>query len=62
MHIIHEDKVIVKYTNLFKLLSSELPVIKDKNSLWNTMITRSEIKARTNPRNNVFTDFKNTPS
>ena len=85
------NKDIIKYTNLFKILSSKLSVMKYKNSPWKTMITKGEKKkqekmknlnqrknlenltrnipfepsikrSRGRPRNNVFTDFKNTPS
>ena len=39
---INKDKV--KYTNLFSLLSSELPVMQYKNSWRKTMITRDKNK------------------
>ena len=38
------NKDIVKYKNLFKLLSSKLPVINYENSPWKTMTTRSKMK------------------
>ena len=38
------NKDIVKYKNLFKLLSSKLPVINNENSPWKTMTTRGKKK------------------
>ena len=42
---------MVKYTNLFKLLSSKFPVMKYKNSPWKTMITGGKKKKQEQMKN-----------
>ena len=45
------NKDIVKYKNLFKLLSSKLPVINYENSPWKTMTTRDKKKKHEQMKN-----------
>ena len=45
------NKDIVKYKNLFKLLSSKLPVINYENSPWKTMTTRGKKKKQEQMKN-----------
>ena len=45
------NKDIIKFTNLFKLLSSKLPVMKYENLPWKTMTTRGKKKKQDQMKN-----------